>query len=58
MKITQIGKERVLDTLCNGGKVYRFDTEKCETKNLVAMSINRIVDGLVNDKYVYFIIEA
>lgn len=58
MKITQIGKERVLDTLCNSVKVYRFDTEKCETKNLVTMSINRIVDGLVNDKYIYFIIEA
>ena len=58
MKIKQINNNEVLDSLCNSSKVYRFDTEKCETKSLITMSINRIVEGLNNSKYIYFIIEV
>ena len=58
MKIKQIEKDQVLDNLCNSNKVYRFDTDKGESKSLVTMSINRIIDGFKSDKYIYFIIEA
>lgn len=58
MKIKQIEKDQVLDALCNSNKVYRFDTDKGESKSLVTMSINRIIDGLDNNKYLYFVIEA
>lgn len=57
MKIKQIEVDEVLEFICKGYSVYRFDKDKGETRNLVSMSVKRIVDGFNKDSYIYFILE-
>lgn len=57
MKIKQLNANEVLDFICKGYSVYRFDKDKSETRNLVSTSVKRIVDGFNKDSYIYFILE-